>query len=250
MQADAISSDIVGYTADSVGATLQNHGVCFMNTDGTDVDLQTIVPKNGTADAVDGSFRMRWFNDGHYDYAVWSVPLYNPEDPEEELDYNGWGDVDEMCPVTKTFAPGQWFLIQSTAASPNLTVSGKLVSSDTTKPQYSVSLVSGALQATGNPFPTSCDIQSIIPQSNGADAADGQFRMRWFNDGHYDYAVWSVPLYNPEDPEEELDYNGWGDVDEMCPITKTFNPGEGFLIQTTATKGTLLFPNALYTPAE
>lgn len=217
-----------------------------MNVDGTDIDLQTIVPKNGTADAGDGSFTMRWFNAGKYDYAVWSVPLYDPEDPETELDYNGWGDRDEQCPVTKTFAPGQWFLIQSTATTPTLTVAGQVVSADTTKAQYSMSLVKGTLQSAGNPFPTTCDIQSIVPQANGAAAGDGSFTMRWFNSGKYDYAVWSVPLYDPEDPEKELDYNGWGDRDEQCPVAKTFDVGEGFLIQTTATNPTLLFPNAMY----
>ena len=245
------SQNTVGYTAPTLTRdTLQNTGVCFMNIGGTDIDIQSIKALNGTDEAADGSFTMRWFNAGKYDYAVWSVPLYDPADPETELDYNGWGDLDEMCPITKTFAAGQWFLIQSTAASPTVQVSGELVTSDTTRPQYAVSVVKDTLVSTGNPFPVACDIQSIVPQANGAAAADGSFTMRWFNAGKYDYAVWSVPLYDPADPETELDYNGWGDLEEMCPITKTFGVGEGFLIQTTATNPTLLFPNPLYVAGE
>ena len=245
------SANVVGYTQPSLTkGTLQNNGVCFMNTTGTDIDIQQIKALSDGAEAGDGEFKMRWFNAGHYDYATWSVPLYDPADPEEELDYNGWGDLDEMCPITKTFPAGGWFLVQPTANNPSLQVAGALVTADSTRPTYSVSLTKGALQMCGNPFPTTCDIQSIVARAGDAEAGDGEFKMRWFNAGHYDYATWSVPLYDPEDPEEELDYNGWGDLDEMCPITKTFGVGEGFLVQPTANTPSLVFPNPLYSAGE
>jgi len=97
---------------------------------------------------------------------------------------------------------------------------------------------------------TDIDIQQIKPYSGAAEAGDGEFSIRWFNAGKYDYAVWSVPLYDPADPEEELDYNGWGDLSEQCPITKTFGVGEGFLVSPTANAPSLVFPNPLYTAGE
>ena len=245
------ASSVVGYTQPTLTkGTLQNNGVCFMNTTGTDIDIQQIKALSGNNEASDGTFRMRWFNAGRYDYAVWSVPLYDPADPEEELDYNGWGDLDEMCPITKTFPAGGWFLVTPTANNPSLQVAGALVTADSTRPTYATSLNKGSLQMCGNPFPTTCDIQAIVARSGDAEASDGTFRMRWFNAGRYDYAVWSVPLYDPADPEEELDYNGWGDLDEMCPITKTFGVGEGFLVTPTANNPSLVFPNPLYSAGE
>ena len=242
------SANIVGYTNPSlVKGTLQNSGVCFMNAGGGDIDIQDIKPFSGAVEANDGAFKLRWFNAGHYDYATWSVPLYDPEDPEQELDYNGWGDLDEQCPVVKTFPAGGWFLAQPLCDNPSLQVAGELVTANTTVPTYSTPLVKGTLQMCGNPFPVTCDIQSIVARAGNNVANDGAFKMRWFNSGHYDYATWSVPLYDPEDPEEELDYNGWGDLDEQCPITKTFAAGEGFLVQPLVDNASLAFPNPLYT---
>jgi len=243
------SANTVGYTAPTLSKSLQNTGVCFMTPDGQDIDIQAIKPSSNNKEATDGSFTMRWFNAGKYDYAVWCAPLYADEEGETELDYNGWGDRDYLMPITKTFSPGQWFLVQPNSATvnPTLTVAGAIVTSDTTTPTYSVALQK-ALQATGNPFPTTCDIQSIVPISNDKEANDGTFQIRWFNGGKYDYAVWCAPLYADEEGETELDYNGWGDRDYLMPITKTFGVGEGFLVQpnSATVNPKLAFPNPLY----
>ena len=62
------TSSVVGYTQPSLTkGTLQNNGVCFMNTTGTDIDIQQIKALSDGAEAGDGEFKMRWFNAGHYD---------------------------------------------------------------------------------------------------------------------------------------------------------------------------------------
>ena len=252
---DVEGSGIVGYTnPDLEFDTLQNTGVTFMNTDSTDIDIQQIIPSNdGVTTGLDGKFTIRWFDGGKYSYAVWYDELWDPADPDTSLEIPGWGsNDDDMVLITKSFAPGQWFLIQpaSAVAKPKLQVAGALVSSDVSKPVYKMDLQFDTLQAVGNPFPVTCDLQAIQPSNDGVTTGlDGKFTVRWFDGGKYSYAVYYDELWDPADPDTSLEIPGWGsNDDDMVLITKEFKVGEGFLIQPASAVATpqLAFPNPLY----
>ena len=252
---DVTSANIVGYTnPDLEFDTLQNTGVVFMNTDSTDIDIQQIIPSNdGVTTGLDGSFTIRWFDGGKYSYAKWYDEVYDPEDWEKSLEIPGWGtDDDESVQIRKTFAPGQWFLVQpmSSVAKPKLQVAGALVSTDASKPVYKMDLQFDTLQAVGNPFPVTCDLQAIQPSNDGVTTGlDGSFTVRWFDGGRYSYAKWYDEVYDPDDWEKSLEIPGWGtDDDESVMIIKEFKVGEGFLIQpmSSVAKPQIAFPNPLY----
>lgn len=246
--ADVEGQNIVGYTtATPESGELTNTGVLFKNCDGTDIDIQQIIPADGgdTEGLWTGDFEIRWFNGGAYAYAKWCSPV---KVGGVEQGYAGWGDLVTEEKITKMFAPGQWFLVQPfDLEEPSVTVAGALVSADTAKPLYVLEgLNSGDLNFVGNPFPVTCDIQSILPMDDGdVDSLwTGDFEMRWFNGGAYAYAKWCAPV---KVDGVEQGYAGWGDLVTEEKTTKIFAIGEGFLVQPYDIETPqLAFPNPLY----
>ena len=204
-------------------------GVPFCNVTGGDLSIQDIKALDDGAVAADGGYYMKWYDNGKYAEAYWTSPLNDGTD--------GWGD-DKYEAIKKSFAAGEWFIIAPYVEKPTTQVAGALVSADTKSPTYTITLPAETTTATGNPFPTECDIQTIIGMDGEDIAADGGFYMKWYDDGKYAEAYWTSPLNDGTD--------GWGD-DHYDAIKKTFLPGQGFLVAPYVTKPSLKVPNPLYT---
>ena len=226
-------SYVVGYfTSNMVAQTTTMTGVPFCNVSGEDLDIQAIRVFNAGALAGDGEYQMKWYDNGRYITADWWDPL--------NTDVPGWGDGD-YDPIDKTFAAGEWFLLapDSSIVNPSVQVAGALVSTDTKSPTYTITLTAETTTSTGNPFPTDCDINSIVAMNGNAVAGDGEYQMKWYDNGRYITVDWWDPLNN--------DLAGWGD-ENYDPVEKTFLPGQGFLVapDTSISNPSLKVPNPLF----
>ena len=127
MFADVTSANVVGYTtATPASGELTNTGVLFKNCDGTDIDIQQIIPAEYgvTEDVWTGDMEMRWFNGGAYAYAKWCKPV---KVDGVEQDYSAWGDENTDEKITKVFNIGEGFLVQPyDLATPQLAVPNPL----------------------------------------------------------------------------------------------------------------------------
>ena len=95
-------------------------------------DLSSLVPFDGTQVAESDGVKIWWWDTAKGNqYAVWSEYYYDPEDPNADDDgyvvFENpedfvWTDTDEYYPkpVIKTFAAGEGFFVQPTAANPVL----------------------------------------------------------------------------------------------------------------------------------
>lgn len=207
-------------------------GVPFCNVSGGDLDIQAIRVFNDGSLAGDGEYSIRWYDNGRYVTADWWDPL--------NTDVPGWGD-ENYDPFTKTFAAGEWFLLDpvNEVINPQVQTAGALVSTDTKSPTYTITLTPKVQTATGNPFPADCELSSIIAMNDEDVAGDGEYSMKWYDNGRYVSVDWWDPL--------NTDVPGWGD-ENYDPVEKTFLPGQGFLVSPVneVTIPSLKVPNPLY----
>ena len=140
------SANIVGYQTSSVAAGEKSMlGVPFQNTSGEELDIQTIVCKDGNADPASGYFRIWWWDQTlGYQYAKLKDDVYadDGEDDGDGTEYTDklyWADDDDWLLVPlgwkhdesatativdhgKTFAAGESFFIQPSSSVGNAKV--------------------------------------------------------------------------------------------------------------------------------
>ena len=231
------SANTVGYQTTTPTASRKNiGGVPFVNTDGSNLDIQSIVCKDGANDPVNGGFKMWWYNAAEmkYTYAVYSNDAYADDgmddgwgteytdkfywitDDEDAFIYAplGWKH-DENAPATttdheKTFAAGEGFWIQpsSGVANPQVTIAGQVKQALSTDASVAVSVTSARKNLVTNPFPVgNYDIQDVVCKDGANDPVNGAFKMWWYNaaEMQYTYAVYSNDAYADDGMDD-----GWG----------------------------------------
>ena len=142
VQADAISSDIVGYqnfSPEKANKTIL--GIPFIAVDGGDYDIQDIKCMNGTSEPSSEAFQMWWWDTDlkKYVYAVYANPYWVDDGTDDgygtETAEFGWATNDEdmfgYLPIgtkgattdhAKSFASGEGFWLMPAGAVVNGTV--------------------------------------------------------------------------------------------------------------------------------
>ena len=134
------SANIVGYqTSNPLKGEKSMIGVPFMNVTGGNLDIQSIVCKNGNADPANGDFRIWWWDQTlGYQYAKLKDDVYADDGEEdgdgtEYTDKLYWADDDDWMLVPlgwkhdseatativdhgKTFAAGEGFFVQPSSS--------------------------------------------------------------------------------------------------------------------------------------
>ena len=147
---------------------------------------------------------------------------------------DAWCD-DSMTPVTYPIARGEAFLLY-TEAEGLVTVSGAV--SVGVELREAVALLSG-FNGIGNASPTATDIQKIKISDEAGNYGFGTESIQIIDvDGNVS-ATYTWLSKDASGAEEDA----WCD-DSMTPVTKTIEPGEGFLLYTEA-EGTVELPTAL-----
>ena len=147
--------------------------------------------------------------------------------------YLDWGDPKGWCDDTYTlvegvtFNPGQGLWVQGTSNGAAIQNAGMVGKND-----MSVQLRPG-FTATGNPFPTTINLQDIIPEGDDIDT-DGGIMIETLTAGGraaeiYMYLDWGDP-------------KGWCDDTYTLVEGVTFEPGQGLWGQGTKTSEYLRFP--------
>ena len=149
-------------------------------------------------------------------------------------DEDAWCD-DSMTPVTYPITRGEAFLLY-TEAEGLATVSGAV--SVGVEQSEAAALLSG-FNGIGNASPIETNIQKIKISDEGGSYGFGSEQIQIVGtDGNVNatYTWFSKDISGAEE-------DAWCD-DSLTPVTKTFKPGEGFLLYTEA-EGTVELPTAL-----
>ena len=234
VQADAISSDIVGYTSQTLNDGFTTSVGTFVGV-GAATDTMPISSLAATATglASEGIAIQTLDEFG----ATAKIYLYITE--SDAVDYGlegaGWIDMDEYYgPAEKTFTAGEGFLVQNAYADGGITCSGAVAKGATEV------VLNDGFTTSGNLNPESVNIQSIVATATGL-ASEGIAIQTLDEFG----ATAKIYLYITE--SDAVDYGlegaGWIDMDEYYgPAEKTFTAGEGFLIQNAYADGAVTLP--------
>ena len=230
------SANTVGYQTTSPTESRKNiGGVPFLNTDGTDLDIQSIVCKDGTSNPVNGAFKMWWYDPAQlkYVYASFSNDAYADDGMDD-----GWGTEytdkfywitddddafiyapagwkhDEDAPATindheKTFKCGEGCWIMPTGVSnPQVMIAGQVKQAVSTDAKVAISVTDSRKQLVTNPFPVgNYDIQDIVCKDGENNPVNGAFKMWWYDPTQlkYVYASFSNDAYADDGMDD-----GWG----------------------------------------
>ena len=157
------------------------------------------------------------------DYYIWCD--WAGESGDQEAWSDGSGDVIEGV----TFAPGTGLWIQGLSTEQGIQSAGAVGKSD-----VAIALGSG-FTATGNPFPTTLDLQDIVPQ--GENLSDNVSIQTLDAYGRsVDYYIWCD--WAGESGDQEAWSDGSGEIIEGVK----FAPGQGLWVQGSATGQYLQFP--------
>lgn len=128
----AVESATVGYdTFNLVMGQKILKAMNFQTAGGAPIDLQDLVAKDGAKVANEGNFNIWWWDTATGNkYATWRSYYWDNTDPDADedgyvwLDEGDfvWTDLDDDAPTKweKTFAIGEGFFVQPTAANPVL----------------------------------------------------------------------------------------------------------------------------------
>ena len=232
---DAIESqNIVGYNTTSHRQyyTLVVPEFDSVGTEG--LNIQTITPDATTlASYGGGKVNIQTFTSG----AAMSEKFYyfTAEEADDEETAGWYSDGIGVTLASKTFAKGEGFMLYMPREGGSLTISGEVSLDAKTVPfrQY--------YTLTGNFRPVPVNIQSLlvpsatILESYGA----GKVNIQTFTSG----AAMSEKFYyfTAEEADDEETAGWYADGIGVTLATKTFNPGEGFMIYMPAA-GDVTFP--------
>ena len=188
------------------------------------VKLDDLVPTGNDVNK-DGGINIQLLNA----YGV-TVAKYQWIDWSADDDVKGWCDSNFELVSNITFDEGQGLWVQGTSSGAALQSAGKVEDSDVT-----VQLRFGAT-ATGNPFPTSINLQDIVPQGENINK-DGGINIQLLNA----YGV-TTAKYQWIDWSADDDVVGWCDGNFELVTGVTFGPGQGLWVQGTKDTEYLRFP--------
>ena len=199
-----VSSDIVGYSTDSLTSGKFNMGgITFTTVGGDDIDLNDVTFNNLTkGDEADNADKIQVWNPGTSGYTTYY--FYNAEGDEDN-----WGWVDENWEVPDaTLAVGTAFWYKAKPGSDkSMTVSGALESAD----DVTVNLTGGKFNMVISPFPSAIDLNNtktvVITNYTPGDEADNADKVQVWNPATSGYTTYYY--YNAEGDEDN-----WGWVDE------------------------------------
>ena len=239
MFADVTSQNIVGYSHSNVRKNLSQQMPTFIDVSSNGkLDIQKMIPVDADGERLDYEFTIQEISDRgtvikSYDYIL----AESSDDGEME----GWLTTDEetweQVVVDRIFDIGEGFLIYSTAQEGSMRYAGEVVKDQVLVP------VRKNLSVQGNIRPCQVDIQTLIPVDGDGEVLDYEFTIQETTDRgtvvkSYDYIL----AESSDDGEME----GWLTTDEetweQVVVERTFKPGEGFLIYSTAAEGYLSFP--------
>ena len=188
------------------------------------VKLDDLVPTGNDVNK-DGGINIQLLNA----YGV-TVAKYQWIDWSADDDVKGWCDSNFELVSNITFDEGQGLWVQGTSSGAAMQSAGKVEDSDVT-----VQLRFGAT-ATGNPFPTSINLQDIVPQGENINK-DGGINIQLLNA----YGV-TTAKYQWIDWSADDDVVGWCDGNFELVTGVTFGPGQGLWVQGTKDTEYLRFP--------
>ena len=216
---------MVGYAQSGLRAGSTMTGAQFFNV-GSDsaVNLQDIKPTGD--DTSDNVIIQTLDAYGH------GVAMYNWVDyAGDSGDQEAWIDTDTFEIVTDvTFAPGTGLWVDGASEAQGLQTAGKVGTEDVI-----VALRPGST-AIVNPFPTSVNLQDIVP--TGDDTSDNVIIQTLDAYGH------GVAMYNWVDyAGDSGDQEAWIDTDTFEIVTDVdFAPGAGLWVDGSSTEQGLRFP--------
>ena len=161
VQADAISSDIVGYVQKEQQSGAYSKVVCFDGVAADPMDIQSIIPVQPDGEELySGAFQIMTLTAGTETDDTY---LYLTAEDAEGVDgvaTAGWFNLDMDTRLTGddavTFAPGEGFLVISDFDDATVTFAGRVAKGDTI-----VAIGAGA-NFCGNNALQALDIQSIV----------------------------------------------------------------------------------------
>ena len=191
----------------------------FVPVDGTsEIAIEDLTPVGDEVD-TDGGITIQTLTAGGrteamYQWIDWGEPT-------------GWCDDEWNLVEGVTFTPGQGLWVTGTGTGAGIQYAGKVGTSDIT-----VQLRAGAT-ATGNPFPTTINLQDIIPEGDEVDT-DGGITIQTLTAGGrteamYQWIDWGEPT-------------GWCDDEWNLVEGVTFPAGQGLWVTGTKNTEYLRFP--------
>ncbi len=221
----------MGYQTKDIAKGFSAEAATFVNVGTEAMSIKDIVPKNADGETVGGgAFQLQTkAPSGGLDEQF----LYLFEDDVGEGLGDGWYNGDGETLATKTFAPGEGFVFNSSVDGATLTFTGEVLAK-----AVDVTIVQG-FSALGNLRPTQVSIQSIIPvNAEGNTVGGGVFQLQTkAPSGGLDEQF----LYLFEDDVGEDLGDGWYNGDGETLATKVFEPGDGFVFNSSIAGGKLKF---------
>ena len=209
VQADAISSDIVGYQQKDTVTGFNFVIPTFKPVNGGSIHIQDIK----IANATDWADNIQVLDEGGATIAQY----YYATADESGYEADGWLSEDAGSLADVTFAPGQSILID-TADSAVLTFAGQVSTEDTV-----VETVSG-FNFVGNNSPVDVSIQDITITG----ATDWADNIQVLDEGGATIAQY----YYATADESGYEADGWLSEDAGSLADVSFEPGMGILIDT------------------
>ena len=215
------SANVVGYNNTAARANLNWYAPCFRSIGVNTTDINDIQLNDDGAGLVGWGDSMQIvgpLGSASEMYAYWDKAM----NPAGEDAGNFWGDV-EGVPVTVSFDEGDGLAIDNmNALTFNIVGAGDVSTNDV------VFAARANLNWSGNPFPTSININSIQLDDNGAGLVgwgDSMQIVGPLGSASEMYAYWDKAM----NPAGEDAGNFWGDV-EGVPVNVSLAPGAGFAI--------------------
>ena len=225
------SANIVGYQQKDLPSGFCNGVATFVNVAQETMSITDMIPRDSEGNTLGGGvFQLQTTKpSGGADEQF----LYLFEDDVGEELGDGWYNGDGETLATKVFEVGEGFVFNSSVEGAKLTFAGQVVTK-----AVDVGIATG-FSDLGNMRPSQVSIQSIVPvDADGATVGGGAFQLQTIKpSGGADEQF----LYLFEDDVGEELGDGWYNGDGETLATKVFEPGEGFVFNSSVVGGKLKF---------
>ena len=213
-----VSSDIVGYSTDSLTSGNFNMAGVTFNNIGSDAtfNLNDINIANATgSDQENTSDLVQIWNPTTSGYTTF-YKYYEAEYPEDEGWYDAGGDAEPVVEIGMAF----WYRARS-GADKSITFSGAIEGAD----DVTVDLTAGNFNMVINPFPTAIDLNDdttvTIANATGSDQENTSDLVQVWNPATSGYTTF-YKYYEAEYPEDEGWYDAGGDAEPQIPAGTAF----------------------------
>ena len=235
------SQNVVGYAEPELGDNANLAGAPFDMVGAAGMDINQIIPKN--AGIFGGAFTMKLLQSDLSDDAEY---YFIPEAEAPDGGSAGWFLDDMSTRVSKTFAPGEGFIIMNNLSDSAVSFSGEVAVG---KPTWEVA---PNANLAGNITPIDLDINDIVlgasVDANGnvvdpnGEVFGGSCTLKLLQSDLSDDAEY---YYIPEAEAPDGGSSGWFLDDMTTRVSRTFAPGEGFIIMCNLSSAFVQIPAAL-----